>query len=80
MRFPREFKPKPTNWKVVLTTAIALAALLFPIGVTAMPAGAAVSTGDVPRGTSEVERNTSDVPRTSLYNTDAASSLQVVVN
>ena len=80
MRFPREFKPKPTNWKVVLTTAIALAALLFPIGVAAMPAGAVVSTGDVPRGTSEVERNTSDVPRTSLYNTDAASSLQVVVN
>ena len=82
MRFPREFKPKPTNWKVVLTFPILLGTLLFPLyGVSgAQAVNPSASSTDVPRGTSEVERNTSDVPRTSLYNTDTASSLQVVVN
>lgn len=88
MRFQREFKPKPRNWKVVLTIPMLLAASLFPLyavaGAQAVTSGTSTdvprASSDVPRGTSEVERNTSDVPRTSLYNTDMASSLQVVVN
>ena len=75
MRTKQDLKPTPPNWKLLLAIPMVLAALLFPIG-----ANAAVGTSDVPRGTSEVERNTADVPRTSLYNTDMASSLQVVVN
>ena len=89
MRFQREFQPKPRNWKVVLTISMVLAALLFPLyagagaqatNSTPAPSPTTASSTDVPRGTGEVERNTSDVPRTSLYNTDMASSLQVVVN
>ncbi len=79
MRFQQEFQPKPRNWKVVLTTPMLIGALVFPLIGVGGPATAVTST-DVPRGTSEVERGTSDVPRTSLYNTDMASSLQVVVN
>ena len=78
MRTQQDLKPTPKNWKLVLGISMLLAGLVFPAA-----SSSAVTTGtstDVPRGTSEVERNTSDVPRTSLYNTDMASSLQVVVN
>lgn len=81
MRTQQGFKPKPTNWKVLLGIPMLLAALLFPL--YAVSGAQAVTTGtstDVPRGTSEVERTTNDVPRTPIYNTDLASSLQVVVN
>ena len=94
MRFPREFKPKPRNWKVVLTSPIALAALLFPLvagqvaqAVDESPApspspSASVSPTADPSPSPSVSAlpPTADVPRTSLYNTDAASSLHVVVN
>jgi D-alanyl-D-alanine carboxypeptidase len=84
MRTKQDLKPTPPNWKVVLGIPMLLVALLFPLFAGSSNPGtmanAAVGTSDVPRGTSEVERNTSDVPRTSLYNTDVASSLQVVVN
>lgn len=94
MRFPREFKPKPTNWKVVLTSPIALAALLFPL--IASPVAQAVDESPAPSPSPVTSVSptadpspspsvstippTTDVPRTYLYNTDAASSLQVVVN
>jgi D-alanyl-D-alanine carboxypeptidase len=68
---PRPYaKPKPANWKVVLTTPILLLALLFP--------GLAAANAD--EISTDVPRTTEDVPRTSLYDIDNAKSLQVVVN
>ena len=68
-------KPRPANWKVLLTTPILLLALLFPAvpGANADEISIQPISGDVPR-TSE------DVPRTYLYDIDNAKSLQVVVN
>lgn len=77
-------KPKPANWKLVLTTPILLLALLFP-GLSSATADE-ISTDvprtstDVPRTTEDVPRPTEDVPRTSLYDIENANSLQVVVN
>ena len=68
-------KPRPANWKVLLTSPILLLALLFPAvpGANADEISIQPISGDAPR-TSE------DVPRTSLYDIDNAKSLQVVVN
>ena len=78
MRDQQDFKPKPTNWKVLLGTPMLLGALVFP-SVSSYAITTGTST-DISRSTSEVERVTSDVPRTSLYDINSAKSLQVVVN
>ena len=68
-------KPRPANWKVLLTTPILLLALLFPAvpGANADEISIQPISGDVPR-------TSDDVPRTYLYDIDNAKSLQVVVN
>jgi len=81
MPSPRN-QPKPENWKVVLTTAILLLALLFPGAAIAVDgtSGEISTSTDVPRNTQDVPRTSEDVPRTSIWDIDNAKSPQVVVN
>jgi D-alanyl-D-alanine carboxypeptidase len=73
-------KPKPANWKVVLTTPILLLALLFPGLSVATADEISIQPIDSGPNSTDVPRNTDDVPRTSLYDIENAKSLQVVVN
>lgn len=78
-------KPKPANWKVVLTTPILLLALLFQ-GLAIANADEIsiqpISPSPISSGpnSTDVPRVSDDVPRTSLYDIESAKSLQVVVN
>ncbi|MEY4494524.1 MAG: hypothetical protein RL570_639 [Actinomycetota bacterium] len=90
MRFQREFQPKPRNWKVVLTTPMLIGALVFPL----FSGGGAMAVDESPTPSPSVSASpsvspspdvsilpiTEDTTRIPLYDTDKASSLQVVVN
>jgi D-alanyl-D-alanine carboxypeptidase len=73
-------KPKPANWKVVLTTPILLLALLFPGLSVATADEISIQPIDSGPNSTDVPRTSDDVPRTYLYDIDNAKSLQVVVN
>lgn len=72
------FKPKRKNWKLVLTSQLALGALLFPV--------VAWAEDPAPTSTPDVSVSAEPSPTPSLYievnsfNIDDAASLQVVVN
>lgn len=87
-------KPKPANWKVVLTTPIATLALLFPIGAYAVDETPSASPSASPLGSPSPSASPSpDVspspspspvasgdPEPVIYEINAASSITVVVN
>ena len=89
MHLPRS-KPKPANWKVVLTTPIILAALLFPAGAYAVDPSPSpspsVSASPSVSPTPDASPSPSPSPEVSvdpmpvIYDIDTASSPSVVVN
>jgi D-alanyl-D-alanine carboxypeptidase len=75
-------KPKPVNWKVVLTTSMVVAALLFPSYAQAAdesPSPSPSPTVSVSPSPSPSPETTAD-PQPVIYDIDTASSLTVVVN
>ena len=91
MHNQQEFKPKPKNWKILLGVPILLGSLLFPslasfaVDETPSPSASpsvspsASPSASPPASVSPTPAAT-DVPRTSLYDIDSPTSLQVVVN
>jgi D-alanyl-D-alanine carboxypeptidase len=85
-----ESKPRPANWKVVLTSPIILAALLFPAGAYAVDPSPSpspsVSASPSVSPTPDVSPSPSPSPEVSvdpmpvIYDIDTASSPSVVVN
>ena len=75
-------KPKPANWKVVLTTPILLLALLFPVSAYAVDPSPSPSVSPSQEATPSPlpsPEGTLD-PQPVIYDIDTASSLTVVVN
>lgn len=75
-------KPRPANWKVVLTTPILLLALLFPVSAYAVDPSPSPSVSPSQEATpspSPSPEATLD-PQPVIYDIDTASSLTVVVN
>lgn len=82
MHLPRS-KPKPANWKVVLTSPIILAALLFPISAYAVDESPSPSpsVSASPEASASPSPSPSDLEQfPTVYDIDTASSLTVVVN
>ncbi|MEN9956317.1 MAG: hypothetical protein RLY34_1124 [Actinomycetota bacterium] len=75
-------KPKPANWKVVLTTSMVVSTLIFPSYAQAAdesPSPSPSPTVSVSPSPSPSPETTAD-PQPVIYDIDTASSLTVVVN
>ena len=78
------FKPRRKNWKVVLTSQLALLGLLFPTIASAEDPSASPSPSPSVSASPEISPSPSPSPSVILdpsqFNIDDAASLQVVVN